>query len=61
VHFCGFFANTFHPVGKGRRYCERDVAVYLLTSSEDPMDIRRAKAGGVTKYLLKSPLYDDLI
>lgn len=42
-------------------YSERDVAVYLLTSSEDPMDIRRAEAGGVTKYLFKKPLYDDLI
>jgi len=42
-------------------YSERDVAVYLLTSSEDPGDIRRAAAGGVTKYLFKTPLFDELV
>lgn len=44
-----------------RDYCERDVAVFLLTSSMDPGDMRRAAADGVTGYLLKSPLFDELI
>lgn len=42
-------------------YRDRHVAVYLLTSSADPGDIRRAAARGVTKYLLKSSLFDELI
>jgi CheY-like chemotaxis protein len=44
-----------------RDYSERDVAVFLLTSSEDPGDMRRAAADGVTGYLLKSPMFDELI
>ena len=42
-------------------YSDRDVAVYLLTSSGKPGDIRQAAAGGVTKYLFKTPLFDELI
>jgi len=42
-------------------YSERDVAVYLLTSSTDPGDMRRAAVRGVTKYLFKTPLFDELI
>jgi CheY-like chemotaxis protein len=42
-------------------HSERDVAVYMLTSSDDPEDRRRAEAGDVTEYLLKTPLFDKLI
>jgi CheY-like chemotaxis protein len=42
-------------------YSERDVAVYLLTSSEDPAHQEQAAAYGVTEYLLKSPFADHLI
>jgi CheY-like chemotaxis protein len=42
-------------------HSEPDAAVYLLTSSDDPEDRRRAAADGVTGYLLKSPLFDELI
>jgi len=42
-------------------YSDRDVAVYLLTSSENPGDIRQAAASGATKYLFKTPLFDELI
>jgi CheY-like chemotaxis protein len=42
-------------------YGERDVAVYLLTSSEDPDHKKQAVAGGVTDYLMKNPLVDKLI
>jgi CheY-like chemotaxis protein len=38
-----------------------DVSVYLLTSSDDSENRRRAAADGVTGYLLKAPLFDDLI
>jgi CheY-like chemotaxis protein len=44
-----------------RNYNERDVAVYLLTSSEDPEHKKQAAADGVTKYLAKAPLVDTLI
>lgn len=45
------------------RHCHSkpDTAVYLLTSSDDLEDRRRAAASGVTGYLLKSPLFDELI
>jgi CheY-like chemotaxis protein len=45
------------------RHCHSkpDTAVYFLTSSDDPEDRRRAAADGVTGYLLKSPLFDELI
>jgi len=42
-------------------HSEQDVAVYLLTSSDDPEDRRRAAADDVTEYLLKTPLFDELI
>jgi CheY-like chemotaxis protein len=44
-----------------RNYNERDVAVYLLTSSEDPEHKKQATANGVTEILLKAPLVDTLI
>jgi CheY-like chemotaxis protein len=44
-----------------REHSEKDVAVYLLTSSDDPEDRRQAAAAGVTHYLLKGPLFDKLI
>jgi hypothetical protein len=37
------------------------VAVYLLTSSEDPEHKKQATADGVTEYILKAPLIDTLI
>jgi CheY-like chemotaxis protein len=40
---------------------EPDVAVYLLTSSNDAADRRQAASEGVTEYILKSPLFDKLI
>ena len=40
---------------------EPDIAVYLLTSSDDPEDRRQAVANRVTAYLLKAPLFDELI
>jgi CheY-like chemotaxis protein len=42
-------------------YSERSVAVYLLTSSKNPLDMRQAEVGGVTKYLFKTPLFEDLV
>ena len=42
-------------------HSEQDVAVYLLTSSDDPEDRRHAAAEGVTEYILKSPFFDKLI
>jgi CheY-like chemotaxis protein len=44
-----------------QNYGEWNIAVYLLTSSEDPAHKRQAAAYGVTEYLLKSPLADKLI
>ena len=44
-----------------RNYCDRDVAVYLLTSSEDPADKRRAAAEGVSDYILKSAFHERVI
>ncbi len=44
-----------------QNYSPRDVAVYLLTSSEDPEHKRQAAVDGVTDYLLKSPQADKLI
>jgi hypothetical protein len=37
------------------------VAVYLMTSSDDPRHKRQAEADGVTEYLIKSPVTDDLV
>ena len=42
-------------------HSDKDVAVYLLTSSDDPKDRRQAMANHVTGYLLKAPLFDELI
>jgi CheY-like chemotaxis protein len=42
-------------------YRYRDVAVYLLTSSDEPGIMRRAEAERVTKFLLKKPFFDELI
>ncbi len=42
-------------------YSERDIAVYLLTSDDDPAHQERAAAYGVTEYLIKSPFADNLI
>jgi CheY-like chemotaxis protein len=39
----------------------RDIPIYLLTSSDDSDDRRRAAEDRVTGYLLKTPLLDDLI
>ena len=44
-----------------QNYSDKDVAVYLLTSSEDPEHKRQAAAYGVTEFLSKSPLADKLI
>jgi PAS domain S-box-containing protein len=42
-------------------YSEQDVAVYLLTSSEDKADKDQAAVDCATEYLLKSPLFNELI
>jgi DNA-binding NarL/FixJ family response regulator len=42
-------------------YSKRDVAVYLLTSSEDPGHMRQAVAERVTRYLLKNSSLNELI
>jgi PAS domain S-box-containing protein len=42
-------------------YCEPDVAVYLLTSSDDSYDLEQAVRAGVTKYFLKNRSFDALI
>ena len=42
-------------------HSEPDIAVYLLTSSDDPEDRRQAMANRVNGYLLKAPLFDELI
>ncbi len=42
-------------------YIDRDVAVYLLTSSDDPAHKQRAAADRVTEFLAKSYLADQLI
>lgn len=40
---------------------EQNLAVYLLTSSDDPEDRRQAAADGATGYLLKAARFDELI
>ena len=42
-------------------HSEQDVAVYFLTSSTDRADKDKAATEGVTEYLLKNPLFDELI
>jgi CheY-like chemotaxis protein len=44
-----------------QNYSEKDVAVYLLTSSEDPEHKKQAAADGAMDFLSKSPLADKLI
>jgi len=44
-----------------QNYAQRDVAVYLLTSSEDPEHRKQATADGVTEFISKSPLAENLI
>ena len=44
-----------------QNYSERDVAVYLLTSSQDPGHKKQAAADGAMEFLSKSPLADQLI
>jgi len=44
-----------------QNYAQRDVAVYLLTSSEDPEHRKQAMADGVTEFISKSPLAENLI
>lgn len=42
-------------------YGDPNVAIYLLTSSDDPAHKRQAIAYGTTEYLLKSPFANELI
>ena len=42
-------------------YDERDVAVYLLTSSDNPEDVRQAADAGATKILFKTCFLDELL
>jgi CheY-like chemotaxis protein len=44
-----------------RNYRKSEVAVYLLTSSNDPEHKRQAEADGVTEYLIKSPFTERLV
>ncbi len=44
-----------------QNYSERDVAVYLLTSSEDPLHRHQAETDRVTEFLSKSYSADELI
>jgi CheY-like chemotaxis protein len=44
-----------------RNYRKSGVAVYLLTSSDDPAHKRQAEADGATEYLLKSPFTERLV
>jgi len=43
------------------RHNEPNIAVYLLTSSDDPANRHRAAADGATGYLLKAARFDELI
>ena len=42
-------------------HSEQDVAVYLLTSSEEQADKDQAAADCATGYLLKNPLFEELV
>jgi len=44
-----------------RNYFKRDIAVYMLTSSDDPEDISQAEKAGITKYFFKTGLFDGLV
>jgi len=39
----------------------RELPVYILTSSEQPDDVRRAKELGISEYLVKPNSYSDLL
>jgi len=39
----------------------RELPVYVLTSSEQPDDVRRAKELGISEYLVKPNSYSDLL
>jgi|SRR5580658_998719 PAS domain S-box-containing protein len=44
-----------------KNYSEHDVAIYLLTSADDSEGIRQAANAGVTKYFLKTGLFNELV
>ena len=44
-----------------QNYAQPNIAVFLLTSSEDPERKRQAAADGVTEFLSKTPLHENLI
>jgi len=44
-----------------KKYQEPEIPVFMLTSSDDPVDRRRAANAGVTKYILKTGLFEELI
>jgi CheY-like chemotaxis protein len=44
-----------------QNYSDRGMAIYLLTSSDDPAHKEQAIAYGTTDYLLKTPYADELI
>jgi CheY-like chemotaxis protein len=44
-----------------RNYAKAGVAIYLLTSSDNPAHKKQAEADGVTEYLIKSPYADLLV
>ena len=44
-----------------KKYRKPEIPVYVLTSSDDPEDRRKAANAGATKYFLKTGLFDELI
>ena len=42
-------------------HSDQDVAVYLLTASDDPKDRHQAATEGMTEHILKGPLFEKLI
>ncbi|MCE0497684.1 MAG: response regulator [Methylacidiphilales bacterium] len=42
-------------------YHARDVAVYLLTATDDPEEVRQAANAGATKIFFKTALFDELL
>ena len=42
-------------------HATENIPIYLLTSSDEPEDRRRAAADGATGYLLKTPVIDEVI
>jgi CheY-like chemotaxis protein len=43
------------------KYPERDIAVYMLSSSDEPLHRRQAVASGVTEFFAKSSSLDELV